>query len=472
MLFVGGLLALLSALHPQGVPLSPSGVSVDAFAVSPDGSTALFTTRTSPPELYTVSLVDLRLELRTSASFTAPSIDEIEIAPLSNAATFWSASQSALYATPLKAPGAATRLDPATPGVSGPGTFGPRSGRVYFRFQPTGSTAFDLYGARPDGGLPPRMLNAPLTPGARVEEFRVSPDGRTVVYLERHPGGIHLRRVIAVPSAGGAAVVLLEATTNRDTRLIAFTPDSSRLRFIHGERLQEVLVDGSSAPSVLLDLPLPGEHLFLSPDESGLIVDGAPGIAGLPLYFIDLASSAAPVLLDSEVDYPWDVVWSRDRTWVVFTNDETGSGSFAHFELRSVPLDGTLQPVALAAITAVDPPYEDVQFHSSATAADVLWNLSSACWARNQFGVGPARRLTPTTALVQRFERTPDERIVFSTPDRLYLLPEVAPVPPIVLSAIDGGRFVLTPEGRRVLYVRAGRLYLHYLVAPFLPHRR
>lgn len=199
-----------------------AGGNVTQFAISPDGSQAVY---------IADQAVDGRLDL---------------------------------YSVPVEG-GTATRLSPAAVPSGGnvacDFAISPDGTRVVYRADHTVDNRIELYSVPITGGTPVK-LNGALTTGGTVEAtFAISPDDSRVVYRADQQTDDQIE-IYSVPLAGGTAVKLNGAmVSGGDVERFKISPDSSRVVYKADQQTNNVQelysVALTGGPAVRVNDPLP-----------------------------------------------------------------------------------------------------------------------------------------------------------------------------------------------------------------------
>ncbi len=273
-----------------------------------------------------------------------------------------------LFGVPI-AGGSAMRLNAALPFLGGVLEFviAPQGGRVVYRADQTVFGAIEVFSVPLAGGAPPTRLNGPLTPGpvvGDVSEYRVSPDGKWLVYrADAEANGVEALYSLRLDRPF-APVRISGPIVPGDFVAPGFqlSPDGTRVVFHRGSsaprwNLYSVPIDGSLPPIQLNGPLVPGGSTYptaglvqISPDGQwvvyladqdtnnrnelfGVPIDGSlPAVklhAPIPSFSLYAVTSFA-------------IAPQSDR--VVFSGD---LDAFAEIELYSAPIDGSAGPVKL-----------------------------------------------------------------------------------------------------------------------------
>jgi Tol biopolymer transport system component len=233
--------------------------------------------------------------------------------------------------------------------------FSPDGSRVVYAFGEN-EGGFDLFSAPADGGLAPVRLNDPNTSSDGVGQFRISPDGRTVVFSS-YQG--YSSELYAAPIAGGPEVELSgDLPENAYVTCFEVTASGDRVVYAADQRtagvyeLFSVPIDGSSTPVVLGGAGTSGP-----PPEFQLTADGARVVYRIDqerdevfeLYVAPTDGSAPWMKIGVPLPDTGDVLagfrLSPDGTRVVYRADARRDEVF---ELWSAPLDRSMRAMRLS----------------------------------------------------------------------------------------------------------------------------
>jgi Tol biopolymer transport system component len=165
----------------------------------------------------------------------------------------------------------------------------------------------ELYAVPIDRSAEPVELNGPLADGGNVHDFRLAPDGARLVYLadERIPG---TREIFSLSLAeGGAALPLIEPppAAGRGVSSLELAPDGARVVFLADLEADDVFelhsapADASAAPRKLSPQPVAGGNVTrfeLAPDGGRVVFLGDLETDGVPGLFGVPADGSAPAL--------------------------------------------------------------------------------------------------------------------------------------------------------------------------------
>ncbi|HEX6885920.1 MAG TPA: hypothetical protein VF530_21280 [Planctomycetota bacterium] len=393
-------------------PSLPTGREIRAFLPTPDATRVVFTADLEVDgrhELYVVPLDASAPPLKLSAVPPYPfGIEGPAVSPDSARAVYRSDALSdnvvELFSVPLDGSLAPVRLNgPLVAGADVDGfRISPDSARVVYESDALALGQRDLFGAPLDGSAPAVRLNddgsrpatpyaisadstrvlwnpgptdalfsAPLaTPGAvldlggpdAVDGFVLGPDGGRVAYGTVVSG--LLERLWSGAPDGSLAPVELSASTGPGVvPLAAFTPDATRVLFLHGAApldpadLRVVPADGSGPARLLAGgVGDRAGHLAHSDDVAFFVSDEEH--ASLWSVPLDGSSPAARVhapprnCSEGNVTH---VQLGADLRWALYRGDQEVVGRFG---LHAVRLDGIGGPRFLTASLA---PHADVE---------------------------------------------------------------------------------------------------------------
>lgn len=407
-----------------------------------------------------------------------------------------------LFIAPLDGSGPATKLNGPQESVW---DWAPRffavsepAGRVVYVAR-RGSSHTELFSAPLDASAPPVRLSAPLVSGGDVTgsgwtAFVLAPDGQRVVYrADQEADEVH--ELWSVPIDGSQAPVRLSRAVALGTSVLGqdfrVSPDGARVVYLdrHGVndaiRLWSAPLDGSVAP-VRLSGPLPsggavsiGELAF-SPDSARVFYCADQEVDGrVDLYAVPLTGGASLLLAqppdpDGAVR---NIQCAPDGAHIVYRAPRAGM-----LELWSVRADGSAAPAQLGG-PLVPGGHVNGGFRLSADGLRVVYTADQArddrveLWSASIEGGQPALRLSgPLVAggdvVADQFTLAPGGTVLYLADQRVDGLDELWSVPldrnraPVRLSGAlqpngdvmargplepETG-FLLTPDGQRVLY--------------------
>jgi Tol biopolymer transport system component len=398
-----GTRALFVAPMSGGTPLQ-LGVMGNAglHALAPDGARVAFRSGTGTTvRLYSAPLDGSAAPIELSGTLVANGWvrGTLAIAPDSSRVLYLAdalhVGNVELYSVPLDGSAAPVRLNvegPLQHEVAADFVVGPEL--VLFRTGVRVAQVDSLYlfSARLDGSMPARLLSSTLPSGYAhgVDAFALDPASGTVSYLadQTYAGVFELYRVPQDGSAPNVLQVGMRAHTFVTGDVHEFTPSPD------------------------------GTHVVYRADE----------FAGRDLYVASLDMPSTRTRLDA-LDTPslsgnWVVGWTPDSQRVLYRNaDDAMPEPYRVIDLRSVPRDGSAEPVILS---------------PQPRSGDVLQH---AC--------------TPDSARVV-FRYVKDSDFV----GQLYSAPPDGSAPPLLLTpagTVDGGvvRFELSRDGSQAVFLGA-----------------
>ena len=268
-------------------------------------------------------------------------------------------------------------------------------------------------------------------------------------------------------SSGGPALRLSgDLGFGEDVLEAHVAPDSRRAVFVADDVLDRidnvyvVALDGST-PALPLTSHVAGVHsvdlLDFTPDGAHVLYrvrlpGGASELRSVALY-----AAAAPLTLDEDAFDPLEPVFTPDGMRVVY---RLASSTL----LRSARLDGT-EP----ALTLDDPVlFGSVDHQVTADSLHVVYRKNRQLWRARVDGSAAPELIAPSLTSVEQHTLTRSGRVLVGTPRQLFELANLDAEPSFVAPLDATGRFLATPEGRRVLSVN-GELYLDYLTRPHWP---
>jgi hypothetical protein len=389
------------------------------------------------------------------------------------------------------------------PGALEPGLFqlSADGGRVVFRSPIEGnSLRFELHGIPSDGSAAPVLLSAPLVEGGGVTGFRVSADGRWVVYRadQQAVGRFELH---AVPITGGRAVrvngplfehgdVQEDFVIGPDSRSVFFranpgssaamdlfrgsvsgrqpparlhrpdlgvaerlflAPDGARVLYTKGEVL--------ATRGPLFSAPIDGllEAVALAPDVDplsfqGFGANGMRAVFGLTSFRVD--GSDVPLLLDPGA-YE-DVVGSSLGKDLFYRASRVTSslGPYLRTDLFRVPIDGSAVPAQINRPFPLGPIGEEViEFDVASRARRAAYRTTSGkVFGVDLDGLSPPRLLAVAEPSSSTLLVSPDgRRVVFRSGLELVSAAlDGDPAPTVLGPGLLG--LAITPDSRRVVY--------------------
>ncbi len=333
-------------------PLAPGQAVGSDYAISPDSTRVVYSTdRNGVFELFSVPI-----DGGASAALSPPGlpVSRFRLSPDSSRVAFLADQGSGvveLYSAPLTG-GPATKLH----ADFGPGqsVFGVEitsdGARAVYRADQDTADVVELYSVPLTGG-PTIKLSSPLPVTGDVVEFHLSPDGATVAYrASSTPGSTEL---FAVSSTGGGSVNLSSPFTNVTSLPIgsAFSPDSAWVVFIDGSNAAArdiYSVPSTGGTPTLLGGPVNSNpfpvtlKVRISPDSTHVAFVGGPGVAQ-ELFSVPIAGGA-PIRLNAELVSGGNVdgvflptPFSPDGQTLLYRADQDVD---EQFDLYSVPIVG------------------------------------------------------------------------------------------------------------------------------------
>ncbi|RMH18792.1 MAG: choice-of-anchor D domain-containing protein [Acidobacteria bacterium] len=292
---------------------------------------------------------------------------------------------SELFSVPIDG-GPAIKLNPplvaggdvraAAGGMDLPFQISPDSRRVVYLADQQADQVFELFSVPIDGGPATRLNPPPRHPqgdvrGGQAHPFRISPDGRRVVYVADFDVD-EVFELFSVPIDGGRVTQLnpLLAGGRGDVRgdvphPFLISPDSTRVVYLADQEADEVVelysvaIDGGGRvklnPTPVAEGDVRGadpkavEAFLISPDSTRVVyladqetdevfelfsvpIDGGPAIKLNPTLAGGRGDVRGP-----EQGMPNPFVVSPDSRWVAYVADQETDSVF---ELFSVPIDG------------------------------------------------------------------------------------------------------------------------------------
>lgn len=386
-IFGAGLTLTLGASLSMAATVSLSGPMVNGdvtrFVITPDGQTVIFTTNERVPgllELYRVSInggeaMRLSTELTSTKHFVDFKITSDGQWVIYSASfpqdVNYPYDQKAIYRHPI---------DDSQPSVRLSQELSPDSRIMYYGFQVSSdgqyvvyrvcSSYCEIFSASVDGSSPPVKLNKALPNGGTIWEYRISPNGQSVVYIgEQDTPGV--TEIYSVPIEGPASAVKklnspLIAGGNVNPSWFSITPTSEWVLYYADQDVDGVTnlystpIDGNS-PSIQLNLPPdPGQPLFLdwflnvTSDGKVVYLASINSSVGKAVYSVPITGPAqANIQLSGPVS-PSYQIWSiaslaEYSQHVIYTACTNCGSSSALYEIFSAPLtDPSPESVLLA----------------------------------------------------------------------------------------------------------------------------
>jgi IPT/TIG domain-containing protein len=364
-----------------------------------------------------------------------------------------------LFRVPVDGHARRERLgDACITGLARDFVLGPPGAPVVYRAGTPGLFS-GLYAVASEGKRPPLELVSPDGPDVVSGDYRLSPDGRTVVFLAWQEGGAGMR-LCSVPSADGTITVLASASEgiadfeiSADSRQVLYRANDPA-RDAH--TLFRVPIDGGELPVVLAPPHAAGADVR----EFELACDGArvvflASVEGVSqaLFVAPTDGSAPPFELDAadgDASVSAFRIDPRGR-WVAYRR-ERGERS----ELRLVPIDGG----AAADVGARPSEGERVGWFDFTPDGELLLHQVRS----DERGPELRRVSLPSSAVAvrastplvaQELELGPDCRsVVYRDPESgLWSLALAASALPTLLApATLPGAFRISADGRHVLY--------------------
>lgn len=315
----------------------------------------------------------------------------------------------------------------------------PDGTRIVFRAAPAGQH-LGLFSVPADGSSRPIELVAPNDRGEVRHDYRVSPDGRSVVYVSSHKGS---PRLYAAELDGSSTTLLQGGLPVEDFEIgpdgtrVAYRCTRARLR-----ELRAVPIDGSQPAVTLTGAPSAGvdvKDYELGPDGSWIAFLVDQGNGRNELFGVPADGSAAPVRLATDVASSFRIHPSQ---LVLFKADHQQDERFA---LHAVPIDGRSAPVELSAPLApkghvgwygVTPDgtrlvYQAYRGGNEPRPVSELWTVTMA--------QGIARKKLAEVEVARDFQLSPDSlRVVYRAQSAsLYSLALLGGSSPTALEAAD-----------------------------------
>ena len=403
-----------------------------------------------------------------------------------------------LYEVPIDRRSGSSKLNPPlaigtiVPGDVASFAFGPDGALALYLADQEADEQYELYGVGLRPGARPVKLNAPLVAGGDVAAFEASPDGSAVVYAaDQEQDGRH--ELFRVPSDGRSPPMKLSGPleggsviTDSGHDAFRISPDGARVVYYADRNgvieLFSVPIDGSSAAVRLNDsLPDGGDvsaGARISPDGA-LVVYRADQDRDdvFELYSVPIDGSSPPEQLNGSLEpggkvAPESIFLDPLGRRVVYLADENTLGSF---ELFSVPIDGSANPITLNGPLAPGPEGHVGGISDVAISPDGLHVVYQAAQERAMvfelYGVpidgsgGPTKLSGPmiTGGDIRRYRISADgSRVVYLADQMvnervdLYSAPIDGSLPPVRLNAAAtserGVRSFALGTGSRVVF--------------------
>jgi len=412
-----------------------------------------------------------------------------------------------LWGAPLDGSGPPERLGPPTIGDQGVAGFLVTGGEVLFRDDLAFRSHDQLYRVTPAGAAVHELVNDPLPAGDEavgdVTSFLLDPRGERVFYGVQQ-GSAGPSGTISVRSAGGFGVPLFMAEAPSPALApVAVLPDGRAVILAGQPAFGEPgynLVPAAGGPALQLTHEV-GLAPLLTPDGAHLLY-----VEDARVHTVPTDASQAPVVIDSALIVGAGVEVSAtqnesvrltpDGARVVFLAERLTVSGIRQPGLFSAPTDGSGPAIPLHPAL----PHGGVDHFDLASTGEVLFVSQADNFAPRLLQRVPADgslppalvaggpELSVTGGLVtarETFQITPDgRRVVFlggsaNTAVQLYAAPVDGSHPPVRLNARlpsggdvlqfepftspisgfqIGSRFLVTPDGARVVYVADQRV--------------
>jgi len=326
---------------------------VQQFRFSPDSGRLVYLANQERPEsneLYSVPVLGdaPAIRLNPHGSPTSDVAADYEITPDGASVLYrhnLTAGHLELFRVPIKGVVPPTILNPPLVSNGGVRSFAQvPDGSIVYRADQEVDERVELYHLVE--GRPPVKLSTDLFPiGQDVEYFQVGPDGQRVAYVVTPSNQTHL-----VTLDGSIGPVTIPAPGAAEFHPFAFSADGERLVFQQGGSLHSLLLDGASAPLVILQAD--GEF---SVDEFELELSGGRAVAhvGPPYWQSELYAVAldgatppqrisAPLPMETPLEEAFGSEISPDGRWAVF-----GFGAIPEHRLLAANLATGAAPIVL-----------------------------------------------------------------------------------------------------------------------------
>ncbi|HEX6884911.1 MAG TPA: hypothetical protein VF530_16160 [Planctomycetota bacterium] len=372
----------IDASEPPRV-LSGAGWTVERFWQGADAEHVLFLARTvsgGPQELFGVSLVTLQPPQRLSGALVpGGTVHDVVLAEAGDTVVYRAYQDTVeLYRVPLDGSAPAVKLP--IPLVAGgyvrACALVPDGSRAVYVADAEEVERHELFSIATDGTEAPRKLNGPLVAGGDVgrevesgggalfvfPDFRLSPDGRWVVYAADQEVDRRVELFVA-PSDGSAPAIKLSTAADHEPLLQALSPDSAWAVYTSDpsrtgtQELFSAPLDGS-APARRISGPLPagGDVLFpqFSPDSQRVVYSGNQLVSDvIELFSVPVDGGAPPLRISGPMTAGGDLAISRFFPGFYVMADgvmyEADQDVNDLFEVYFASLDGSAPPRKLVA---------------------------------------------------------------------------------------------------------------------------
>lgn len=352
------------------------GAFVSSFALTPDGTRALYTEREQhgacpdcsfATRLFSVPVDGSALPTRLfRGDVAAPVIaaDSSRVVYLGSPA----GARLELLTQPIDGSAPARRLHRALANGGQVERFelGADGEHVAFTADLLGNGHTRLFVAPVDGSAPARLLGSRLPAGRSVRDFRIAPDSRSVAYTaDRRTDDVFELYLVTIDGQeqldrqGATAPEVLALSDNGDVTDFEFTPDAAHVLFHASEdgaeQVFSVPVDASALPQRLSG----GEgssDLLITATGRALYRGAGEHDTELHLYSAPVDGSAAPAQVD---DPSFGLVFGRVESFEIHPDGRRAlyaseGRDFRFPELSFVALDRDEPPVLLAGLVPED----------------------------------------------------------------------------------------------------------------------
>lgn len=230
----------------------------------------------------------------------------------------------------------------------------PDGRRVLYLADHAAPRRYELYSASIDGVGPVAKIARPRSTGQiGLWTYRISPDSRQVVYVDKETNHGPLDLFVAPLDGGPLTKLSRSAGSVLGGDAFLVSPDSQRVVYqtqLGNTQVFSTRLDGSTEPLLLATGPITFGAMTcaISPDSARLVYGGLSG--EIEVKSVQIDGSAQPVALNGplppaggRVEF-WRI--TPDGARVVYTSNEV---SVDTFQLHSAPIDGSTPPVQVSA---------------------------------------------------------------------------------------------------------------------------
>lgn len=366
----------------------------------------------------------------------------------------------------------------------------PDGTRVVYRADQDANDVFELFSAPSDGSLAAVRLNGALVTGGDVTEFAIASDGSRAVYRADQDTN-DKQELYSVPLDGSQAALKLHPS-GKSVSAFQIRPGASHVLFLADldtagkPELYSVPLAGGVAPTKL-NPPLPASHLVtafeIGSDDlrvlytrDRIVLDNYGGAIGIvqDLFSVPVGGGTALQLSDPSASFGLQFLGLFSRLspggqHVLFQSSEWTP-------LFSVPMDGSLPPVAVGADweAEIAPDGNHMVFRTFGDAASPARLVGATPRGENRVPLNMPPLLGATNGDVLDFRATPDGlQIVYRDgardPARLHVVSPGGRAPARLLSdptslygEVPNGLYWLSPDSQRAAYLSRDEITRRY----------